>query len=98
MISQYNNANPGEAYGVKNLGKVVGKRLKLQGFIIMDPEMGPKYTEAHQQNLQKWIAEGTFKTKESVTVGFDNAVKGLLGMLKGENLGKAILEVDSLKV
>lgn len=46
--------------------------------------MGPKYTAEHQKNVQKWIHEGTFKAQQSVTEGIDNAVDGLLGMLKGE--------------
>ena len=33
MISQYNKP-PEEAYGVTNLMQVVGKRLKMQGFIV----------------------------------------------------------------
>ena len=33
MISQYNK-QPSEAYGVKSLMNVVGKRIKMQGFIV----------------------------------------------------------------
>ena len=98
MISQYNNANAGEVYGVKSLGALVPKRIKMQGFIAGDPQFGPKYTKDHQKNVSKWIADGTFKTQMSTTVGIDNAVKGFLGMLRGENFGKAVLEIEPLKV
>ena len=69
----------------------------MQGFIVSDPNMGPKYTAEHQKNLQKWEHEGLFKVQQSVTVGIDNAAEGFLGMLKGENFGKAVLQIDELK-
>ncbi len=40
MISQYNISDPDKKYGVKNLGNVVSKRLKMQGFIVGDPDFG----------------------------------------------------------
>lgn len=54
MISYYNVASPDDRYGVKNLGLVVTKRLKMQGFIVGDPDMGPLYAADHQKNVQKW--------------------------------------------
>ncbi|KAL9639254.1 MAG: hypothetical protein Q9164_001038 [Protoblastenia rupestris] len=98
MISQYNVANTDEAYGIKNITNIVSKRIKMQGFIVFDSDFGPKYAAEHQKNLSKWISEETFKAKQSVTVGIDNAIKGLLGMLKGENFGKAVLQIEELKV
>lgn len=50
----------------------------------MDHNMGPKYAAEHQKDVQKWIHDGTFKARQSVTDGIDNAVDGLLGMLKGD--------------
>ena len=60
--------------------------------------MGPKYAAEHQRNVQKWIHEGTFKARQSVTDGIDNAISGLLGMLKGENFGKAVLKIADLNM
>ena len=67
-------------------------------FIVGDPDFGPKYAVEHQKNVAKWISEGTFKAQQSVTDGIDNAVKGFLGMLRGENFGKAVLKIDDMKV
>ena len=97
MISQYNNASPSETYGVKNMMFFVSKRLTMRGFIVSDPDMGPKYADEHQKNVAKWISEGSFHAKMSVTKGIDHGIEGLLGMLKGENFGKAVLEVAELK-
>lgn len=54
MISYYNAASADEMYGVKNLRFVVMKRLKIQGFIVGDPDTGPAYAAEHQKNVQKW--------------------------------------------
>ncbi|OCK84538.1 NAD(P)-binding protein [Lepidopterella palustris CBS 459.81] len=96
MISQY-NLKPSELYPIHNLMNIVYKRLKFQGFIVSDPNMAPKYFVEHQKNVQKWIADGSFKAKMSVTVGIDNAIDGFLGMLKGQNFGKAILQIADLE-
>lgn len=91
MISQYNLSSPSDAYPIRNMFKFVAKRIKMQGFIVNDPKMGPIYREEHQKKLQKWIKEGTFKAKMSETKGMEKAAEGLVGMLKGENFGKAVL-------
>lgn len=96
MISQY-NAKPSELYPIRNLMNVVGKRLTMRGFIVSDENMGPKHAEEHQEKLQKWLSEGTFKAKLSVTEGIDNAVDGFLGMLSGKNFGKAVLQIADLQ-
>ncbi|KAF2006512.1 NADP-dependent leukotriene B4 12-hydroxydehydrogenase [Amniculicola lignicola CBS 123094] len=96
MISQY-NLKPSERYPIVNAMQIVAKRITFRGFIVGDADMGPKYSKDHQEKLQKWISEGTFKAQESVTVGIDNAIDGLLGMFKGENFGKAVLQIADLK-
>ncbi|KAF2206100.1 NADP-dependent leukotriene B4 12-hydroxydehydrogenase [Delitschia confertaspora ATCC 74209] len=96
MISQY-NLKPEEQYPIKNLMQVVAKRIKMQGFIVSDENMGPKHYKDHQEKLQKWISEGTFKAQMSVTEGIDNAIDGLLGMFEGKNFGKAVLQIADLE-
>jgi NADPH-dependent curcumin reductase CurA len=94
MISQY-NAKPSEVYGVRNLMQIVSKRITMRGFIVSDPNMSA-YGPEHRQNVMKWISEGSVKTQKSVTHGIDNAPEGFVGMLKGENFGKAVLEISPL--
>lgn len=97
MVSQYNNASASEVYGVKNMIMFIPKRLTMRGFIVGDPDMGPKYAANHQKNVAKWISDGSFKVQQSVTKGIDHAIDGFLGMLKGENFGKAVLEIAHLE-
>jgi len=96
MISGY-NTKPEERYPIRNLFQVVAKRLTIRGFIVGDDNMGPKYTKEHQEKLQKWISEGSFKALQSVTEGIDNGVTGLLGLFNGENFGKAVLQIADLE-
>ncbi|MCJ1403858.1 hypothetical protein MMC11_007081 [Xylographa trunciseda] len=95
MISGY-NMPPEKRYGIKNLFQVIGKRLIMQGFIVSDANMGPKYAKEFYENLAKWIHDGSFKAKEDVTVGIDNAATGFVGMLEGKNFGKAVLKIADL--
>ena len=98
MISQYNAKTADELYGVKSIIQVVSKRITMRGFIVSDPEFGPVYGKDHVLNVSKWISEGKFKTKEDITCGMDCAISGLLGIFDGKNFGKAVLQIDELKV
>jgi NADPH-dependent curcumin reductase CurA len=71
--------------------------LKIQGFIVSDANLGPRYFAEHQEKLSSWIADGSFKAKSSVTKGLDNAAEGFIGMLAGKNFGKAVLEIAPLE-
>ncbi|GAB7355130.1 hypothetical protein MBLNU459_g5705t1 [Dothideomycetes sp. NU459] len=95
MISQYNSA-PADLYPIRNLMNIVAKRLKVQGFIVNDKNMGPKYFVEHQKNVQKWVHEGTYNPRMTVTEGIDNAPEGLLSLFEGKNFGKAVLEISKL--
>jgi len=48
--------------------------------------------EAIQQNLQ-WMKEGNLQFKETTTVGFENMTAALIGILNGDNTGKAVVKV-----
>jgi NADPH-dependent curcumin reductase CurA len=96
MISQY-NAKPADQYPIRNLMLVVAKRITMRGFIVSDANMGPRHAKEHQEKLQKWLSEGTFKARISVTEGIDNAVEGFIGMLEGKNFGKAVLQIADIE-
>lgn len=96
MISVYNK-KPEDQYGVKNLAQVVSRRLLIQGFIQGDPNMGPKWSEEHQKNVQQWLRDGSFKAKLSVTDGIENVIHGLIDLFHGRNFGKAIVKIADLE-
>jgi len=91
-ISSYNASPSNPAYRVANYSLVVRRRLKWQGFLVLDPNIA-QWSRERDQNISAWIKDGSFKSVDHVTEGMDNAIDGFLGMLKGENLGKSILKI-----
>lgn len=87
LISDYNAKEP---YGVKMIRSVLVNRLTVRGMIVFDWQ--PRYAEANQALLDL-VAAGKLKYRESVVQGIENAPKGLIGLLKGENFGKQLVKL-----
>lgn len=62
----------------------------MEGFYVY--RWTDRWFEGIEQN-KKWIEEGKLKYKETVTDGFENLLEAFVGMLKGDNYGKAIVKV-----
>jgi len=89
-ISSYNNKT-GEETKVPNPEMIiVAKQLKLEGLIVT--RWWDQRAEAVQQ-MAAWIREGRVKVNETVTEGFQRMPLAFIGMLKGENMGKAVVKV-----
>lgn len=69
---------------------VVFKELKMEGFVVN--RWTDRWNEGIDVNL-KWLKEGKLKYQEKVYHGFENMVDALVGMLRGENTGKAVVNV-----
>lgn len=95
MISMYNQ-KPEDMYPIRNLMRIVANRLTIEGFIVGDERFGPKYQKEHQQKLQQWLADGSFKAKTDVIEGIDKAADGLIGLFQGHNFGKLVLQIAKL--
>ncbi len=90
VVSQYDTANP--ASGPRGVpGLLVVKRLKMEGFIVMD--YFAKRAQATAE-LAGWVKDGRLKVKEDIVEGLENAPKGLIGLLHGENSGKRLVRVS----
>jgi len=48
---------------------------------------------AFQHDMRAWLREGRVKYREQLIVGLDNAPRGLIGLLGGENFGKLVVQV-----
>lgn len=95
MIAQYNEAPGANAAGAPpgpNLGPVVRKRLRIQGFIVSDTGW-PRYPQFRAQMLG-WMREGRLKWREDVVEGLRNAPEAFMGLLRGANFGKLVVKVD----
>jgi len=87
LIAEYHTSEP---YGYKNLRAVLVNRIKLQGMIVFDWK--DRYGEALKA-LAGYFAQGKLKYRESVVEGIENAPKGLIALLKGQNFGKQLVRL-----
>ena len=88
QISQYNLAEPELA--PRNLGFLIVFRARLEGFLVND------YAHRFPEGLRRlggWLAEGKLRYREDVTDGLENAPAAFMGMLRGENRGKALVRI-----
>jgi NADPH-dependent curcumin reductase CurA len=87
-ISLYNatEAPPGP----RNLPIAIGKRLTLRGFIVTDHarRMGDFI-----QEVGGWLRDGRIRYRETVVEGIEHAPEALIGLLRGENLGKMLVRL-----
>ena len=88
-VSQYDDVPP--AHGPRGVpGLIVTKRLKVQGFVVMDFYDG---REAALAELEDWVETGKLKVQEDVIDGLENLPAALIGLLAGENRGKRMVRV-----
>ncbi|KAJ0160030.1 Zinc-type alcohol dehydrogenase-like protein PB24D3.08c [Colletotrichum tanaceti] len=92
MISGYNTPAD-QQQGIKGLMQLVIKQITMEGVLVGNPKFGAAYFKDHQEHLQAWLSDGSVKANLAVTEGIDNAAEGLIGLLTGENFGKAVLKV-----
>jgi NADPH-dependent curcumin reductase CurA len=87
-ISQYDGSPPS---GPRNVpGMLVVKRLRMEGFIVMDFAK-----EAHRatKELQRLVMSGELKIQEDIYEGLESAPDALIGLLAGNNRGKRMVRV-----
>lgn len=90
MISQYNDVEP--TPGPTNLSTAIGKRIKIQGFIVTDYE---NRNHEFYQDMRKWISEDKIKWEETIVDGLENAPQAFISLFTGDKIGKVVVRVDS---
>ncbi|XP_008281604.1 prostaglandin reductase 1 [Stegastes partitus] len=87
-ISMYNDTAP-QTGPCSHLTMIL-KQIKMEGF--MQSRWQHKHEETTKR-LMAWVKEGKLKYREHITKGFENMPAAFIGLLKGENIGKAIIAV-----
>ncbi len=87
-ISQYDNERVKPPRNIP--GIIVTKRLKLEGFIVMD-----FYKKWHEtiKILSNWHKTGEIKVFTDEYQGLNCAPRALINLLQGKNLGKTIVKL-----
>src|SRR5215468_9033863 len=89
-VSQYDVDKPAPGpMGVPGL--VVVKRLKMEGFVVMD--FFDRRAEA-EARLAHWVQEGRLKAIVDVVDGLEKAPEALMGLFEGRNRGKMAVRVS----
>ena len=87
-VSRYNDERPEP--GPRNLGLVVTKRLRIQGFIVLDHwdrfpdflgDVGPR------------VRDGTLAYRETILDGLERIPDAFAGLFRGDNVGKMLVRV-----
>ena len=79
-----------ELYGVKNVGMLIGKRARMQGFIVSDFQ--DRYDEARHWLSEK-LKAGEIKQRLHVLDGLEKAPEGLTMLFEGTTTGKLVVRV-----
>ena len=79
-----------ELYGVRHLGLLIGKRARVEGFVVTD------FQDRHDEGriwLAAQLARGTVRYRVHVLDGLERAPDGLAMLFRGENTGKLLVRV-----
>src|SRR5437016_6835901 len=86
LISGYTKGDPGLA----SFGTVLVKRLRVQGFLILD--YASRFMEAATQ-LGQWKMFGKLKDRETIVEGLEKAPDAINMLFTGGNTGKRIVKL-----
>jgi NADPH-dependent curcumin reductase CurA len=87
MIAEYNDTTP---HPGPNLGAVIRKRLRIQGFIVSDQRH--RYAE-FRALAAPLVKSGQLKYREDIVAGLERAPEAFIGLLQGKNFGKLLIKL-----
>lgn len=94
LIAHYNQTElpPGPDRMSALQGLILTRRIKMQGFIISDhrDRVGDFVSD-----VGTWLSQGKIKYKEDMVKGLENAPEAFLGLFKGANFGKLVVNVGA---
>jgi len=86
LISGYTSEDPALA----SFGQVLMKRLRVEGFIILD--YASRFMDAAKQ-LGMWKMMGKLKDRQTIVKGLEKAPEAINMLFAGKNTGKLIVEL-----
>jgi NADPH-dependent curcumin reductase CurA len=87
-ISRYNDERPQP--GPRNLSFVIGKRLRMQGFIVSDHQ--DRFREFVTE-VGRWVADGRLRYRETIAEGIESVPGAFAGLFRGDNVGKMLVRL-----
>ncbi|KAJ6826549.1 polygalacturonase-like [Iris pallida] len=90
MISQYNQVWT-ERQGIRNLLNMVGKDVKMEGFMIGSHI---HHFGDFAEDIEGYIREGKLVSKFKMNNGIESFLPSLVSLFSSSNVGKVIIEVN----
>ena len=90
MCGAIENYNSGDATSLRYIMRIIGMRMRLQGFIYTDylGQLGAFY-----KDMGAMMAAGQLKSRETVVEGLDQTLDAFLGLFTGANTGKMLVKL-----
>lgn len=95
-IADYNAAAlpPGPDRLPLLLATVLQKRIRMQGFVILD-HYGDRF-EGFRREMSAWIAARRVKARETIVEELENAPTAFIDLLEGRNFGKVVVRLTDI--
>ena len=91
-ISEYDAAEP--LPGPSNLFLAVANDLTIRGFRgSSNVDLLPEMTET----VGGWLRDGRLRYRETIVEGLEHAPEALAGLMRGDNTGKTLVRIDSVR-
>ncbi len=93
LIAQYNSRSlpHGPDRSSQLIAMFLVKQIKLQGFIISNYF---HRMPAFIADMSQWMQAGRIQYREDITRGLENAPQAFMGLFKGSNFGKLLVQVS----
>jgi NADPH-dependent curcumin reductase CurA len=93
LIAQYNATGlpQGPDRSPQLMAMLLIKQIKVQGFIISSYY---HRFPAFVADMRQWLQAGKIKYREDITRGLENAPQAFMGLFKGSNFGKLLVQVS----
>jgi NADPH-dependent curcumin reductase CurA len=88
MVSGYNE--PGSRTVVRNLSNIIYGGITIRGF------SGPEYMHLQDEfsaRMSEWVKAGKIKYRETIVDGIANAPGAMIGLMRGDNIGKMLVKL-----
>jgi NADPH-dependent curcumin reductase CurA len=79
--------------GPRWMGQLIVKQAKVQGFLVSG--YAARFPEG-LDDLARWLKQGKLKYREDVAQGLESAPEAFIGMLRGKNEGKQLVQLSDV--
>ncbi|TKY48740.1 2-alkenal reductase (NADP(+)-dependent) [Spatholobus suberectus] len=90
MISQYNKVWT-EREGVRNLLNMVGKEVRMEGFML--ESYWHRFGD-FAKDMEGYIKEGKVTSKNKINIGIESFLDSLASLFSSSNIGKVVVQVN----